>query len=389
MDRNDTPISPTVVVGREGLDALIGALRDAGYAVIGPRVRDGAIAYEPLDGTADLPIGIVDEQDGGHYRLASGPDESLFGYSLGPHTWKRFLFPPRQTLWSAERDGNGGFTVQTPSDPPPRYAFIGVRACELAALGIHDRVFGVAAHSGGNGAVPQFTDQGYAQKRAEAFVVAVTCGRPGGTCFCVSMDGGPKPESGYDLALTELIGQGRHDFLVEAGSERGAAVLDALPGRPATAADHEAADAVAHEARTRMGRAMVPDAAEVLARNLEHPRWDAVAQRCLSCANCTMVCPTCFCSTMEDLTDLSGERTERVRRWDSCFTLDFSYIHGGSIRQSTASRYRQWITHKLSSWHEQFGTTGCTGCGRCITWCPVGIDITEEARAIRDSEGSA
>lgn len=378
-----------VVVGRNGLDALIAALRGDGYDVIGPRIRDGAIAYEPVESTADLPIGTIDEQDGGRYRLNSGPDESLFGYTVGPHTWKRYLYPPRQTLWTAARDGEGGFTVATPDGPPPRYAFLGVRPCELRAMGIHDRVFGVAKHDGGNGDAPQFIDQGYAARREAAFVVAVNCGRPSGTCFCVSMDGGPKAEGGYDLAITEITGQGRHDFLIEAGSERGDAVLATLPGRRAEAHDLKAAEAVIFDARTRMGREMVPGAAELLAANLEHARWDAVAARCLSCANCTMVCPTCFCSTMEDLTDLSGDGTERVRRWDSCFTLDFSYIHGGSVRRETRSRYRQWITHKLSTWHDQFGTSGCTGCGRCITWCPVGIDITEEVRAIRDGAGPA
>jgi Fe-S oxidoreductase len=97
-----------------------------------------------------------------------------------------------------------------------------------------------------------------------------------------------------------------------------------------------------------------------------------------------MVCPTCFCTTVEDVSDVTGDHAERWRRWDSCFTLGFSYIHGGSIRNSGKARYRQWMTHKLASWIDQFGTSGCVGCGRCITWCPVGIDITEEARAIRD-----
>lgn len=384
MDRRASPVRQSVLT-RSGMDALIGALRGEGYEVIGPRVRDGAIAYEPLETAGDLPIGIVDEQDGGRYRLAPGAEDTLFGYSVGPQSWKRYLYPPRQTLWSAARDGNGGFTVETPSDPPPRYAFLGVRPCELLAMGIQDRVFGVAKPGGRAAETPTFTDTGYARRRAEAFVVAVNCGRPGGTCFCVSMGGGPKADGGYDLAITEIAGDGRHDFLIEAGSARGDALLATLPGRSAEAGDLASAEAVTRDARRRMGRAMVPGVGELLAGNLEHPRWAAVAERCLSCANCTMVCPTCFCSTMEDVTDLTGGRTERVRRWDSCFTLDFSYIHGGSIRQSTASRYRQWITHKLSTWHEQFGTSGCTGCGRCIAWCPVGIDITEEARAIHDS----
>lgn len=372
------------IVGRTGLDALIGLLRDEGYEVIGPRSRDGAIVYEPLESTADLPVGIVDEQDGGHYRLSRSVDDTLFAYAVGPHAWKRTLYPPRQTLWTAAREADGGFTVETTPTPPTRHAFLGVRPCDLRAIAVQDRVFGVAGHTGGAADAPRFTDTGYAGRRADAFVVAVNCGRPAGTCFCVSMGGGPRAEDGYDLAITELTGDGRHDFLIESGSGRGDALLGRLPGRDAETPDIEAAEAVIRDARSRIGREMVPGVAGLLAANLEHPRWDAVAERCLSCANCTMVCPTCFCSTMEDVTDLSGTRTERVRRWDSCFTLDFSYIHGGSIRRETRSRYRQWITHKLSTWHDQFGTSGCTGCGRCITWCPVGIDITEEARAIRD-----
>jgi Fe-S-cluster-containing hydrogenase component 2 len=128
------------------------------------------------------------------------------------------------------------------------------------------------------------------------------------------------------------------------------------------------------------------DIKDLLYRNLEHPRWDEVAARCLSCANCTMVCPTCFCTTVEDTSDLAGRETTHQRRWDSCFTTDFSYISGGSIRQSGKARYRQWMTHKLASWIDQFGTSGCVGCGRCITWCPVSIDITEEASVIRETE---
>jgi len=92
---------------------------------------------------------------------------------------------------------------------------------------------------------------------------------------------------------------------------------------------------------------------------------------------------------VEDTTDLAGETAERVRRWDSCFNSRYSYIHGGNVRQSTRSRYRQWLTHKVASWHDQFGSSGCVGCGRCITWCPVGIDITEEIAAIRANDGSS
>jgi len=121
---------------------------------------------------------------------------------------------------------------------------------------------------------------------------------------------------------------------------------------------------------------------ERLDRSYEVPHWDEVAKRCLACGNCTMVCPTCFCATMEDTGDLGNTLTERRRVWDSCFSIEFSYVHGGSVRTSAGARYRQWITHKLAAWHHQFGVSGCVGCGRCITWCPAGIDITAEAAAV-------
>jgi ferredoxin len=251
-----------------------------------------------------------------------------------------------------------------------------VRSCELHAIAIQDKVF-------------MDTDPLYRAHRERAFLVAVNCGQAGGTCFCASMKTGPRAESGFDLALTEILEDGRHAFTVEAGSERGSAVLEMLPTEEARAVDLEASARCAERAVQQMGRSMdITGLPELLARNLEHPRWDEVASRCLACANCTMVCPTCFCSTVEDTTDLTGDHAERWRSWDSCFTVDFSHVHGGSVRTSTKARYRQWLAHKLSTWHDQFGTSGCVGCGRCITWCPVAIDLTQEVAAIRNSEGA-
>jgi ferredoxin len=164
-------------------------------------------------------------------------------------------------------------------------------------------------------------------------------------------------------------------------------VLTEIPHSQAGTEDIAQAAAVVARTAASMGRTMEAGGVkDLLLRNLQHPRWEDVAERCLTCGNCTMVCPTCFCTAMEDASDVSGQTASRSRRWDSCFTTDFSYIHGGSVRTSAKSRYRQWMTHKLATWFDQFGTSGCVGCGRCITWCPVGIDITEEVRAIRDSE---
>ena len=366
---------PQAVIASSALQALIEELRRRGYRVVGPVMRDQAIVYDDLTSSSDLPAGWTDEQDGGRYRLRRRDDAALFGYAVGPHSWKRFLHPPLLTLWRARRNG-GDVEVEAAPTPGERFAFIGVRSCELHAIAIQDRVFLGGAH----------VDPQYQARREGAFIVALNCSHAGGTCFCVSMKTGPKASFGFDLSLTELTAKNaEHVFVVETGTDTGREVLATLPHRAATEDELAAAEAVVARTAASMGREMrTDDVKELLQNNPEHPRWDEVAQRCLTCGNCTMVCPTCFCTAVEDSSDLTGMELSRSRRWESCFTLDFSYIHGGSVRSSTRSRYRQWMTHKLSTWFDQFGSSGCVGCGRCITWCPVGIDITEEVRAMRE-----
>ncbi len=367
-----------LLMERGELDRLLDTLRDRGYRVIGPTVRDGAVAYEDIASSADLPTGWTDDQDGGRYRLQRRDDDALFGFTVGPQSWKRFLFPPSSVLVQGRRD-DGGLAIASEAEPPERFAFVGVRSCELHAIAIQDNVFLGGKHG----------DPTYAAKRQDVFIVAVNCGQAGGTCFCVSMQTGPRATSGFDLALTELLDGSEHRFLVEVGTEEGAAVMGVVPHRTAESADEAAADRVIERTAASMGRVMdTGGIKDLLYANFEHPRWDSVAARCLACANCTMVCPTCFCFRVEDVTDLAGG-AERRRTWDSCFTMDHSYLNGGSVRASNRSRYRQWMTHKLATWIDQFGTSGCVGCGRCITWCPVGIDITEEVAAIGASDGAA
>lgn len=361
---------------RTDFGLLFEALRKKGYRIIGPTLGEGAIVFDNLSSVDDLPAGWTDEQDGGTYRLKRRSDEALFGYNVGPHSWKKFLHPSRTRLWQADRQGSK-VRITTEPLPEQKVAFIGVRACDLKAIAVQDRVF-----------IQQtLINPSYQHRREQTFLVVVNCGQAGGTCFCVSMGTGPKASEGFDLALTEILEGDRHYFVVESGSRAGLEMLAEIRHAPASDAEQKAAARQVEKAASQMGRQMeTAGIKELLYRNYDHARWDNVAARCLTCANCTMVCPTCFCTSVEDTTDLKGEHAERWQRWDSCFTMDFSYIHGGSVRSSNRARYRQWMTHKLATWFDQFGTSGCVGCGRCITWCPVGIDITAEARAIRETE---
>ncbi|KIE26720.1 4Fe-4S ferredoxin [Streptomyces sp. MUSC 125] len=392
------PASEGSVMGKEGMAALVDVLIGRGFTVVGPTVRDGAIVLEELASADQLPYGWGVELEAGRYRLRERSDGAAFANAAGPQSWKQFLHPPRVRQWRADRAGGasedgqpgrdgwpdgdgtdtgntGGIAFTSDEAPSPRYAFLGVRSCDLRAIAIQDRVL-----TGG-----PYGDPVYQGRRSGAFLVAVECTEPGGTCFCVSMGTGPAAGPGYDLVITEVVdGQG-HRFWTRSGSQEGAEILAELPARPADAATREAAQSGVSAAADRMGRTMPEaDLRELMAGTLDAPRWDDVAGRCLTCGNCTMVCPTCFCTTTEDVTDLSGDHAERWRLWDSCFDLDFSRLHGGPVRASSRSRYRQWLTHKLGTWYDQFGSSGCVGCGRCIVWCPVGIDITEEAAALHD-----
>ena len=354
---------------RTRFQTLLDALHRAGYRCIGPQVRDGAIVYDTLARAEEFPRGMRDRQSPGAYRLEPADSPRFFSWANGPQALKPFVFAPREPLWHSERTADAAihYSEINPAEEP--LAIIGVRACDLAALRLQDRHF----------LEGPFPDTGYAARRKNLFLVAVHCTHPADTCFCASTGDGPRATQGFDLALYESD----EGYLVQAGSDQGRALAATWALVSVTTAQQQDADReVEGGARRQTRRLPARNLRDDLFANLAHPRWEEVAERCLSCGNCTAVCPTCFCHSAADETALDGRHSLHVRQWDSCFTQGHSYIHGMTIRADTRTRYRQWLTHKLGSWHDQYGRSGCVGCGRCIAWCPVGIDITEEAAVI-------
>lgn len=356
-------------LARADLQCLLDALKASHRKLLGPQVRDGAVVFDALDRVEQLPRGWRDEQAPGRYRLTASDSPRCFAWAVGAQALKPLTFAPREVLWRAERNGRGELQFSEPPLNTPPLAVIGVRACDLAALHLQDQHF----------AYGEYADSYYNRRRRSLFIVAVDCAHPAATCFCASTGDGPAATSGFDIGLTELD----EGYIVALRSEAGRTLAEALPLRPVSEAQRAQA-AAEHQAAITAQQRRLPgrDLQAALFARLDHPHWKDVGERCLACGNCTSVCPTCFCHSQGDQTAMDASSAEHTRQWDSCFSAGHSYIHGWVVRGSTDLRYRQWLTHKLGSWHTQYGRSGCVGCGRCITWCPVGIDITEEAAAI-------
>ncbi|MEQ8518541.1 MAG: 4Fe-4S dicluster domain-containing protein [Cytophagales bacterium] len=354
------------------LEKLFNYFLDEQYSNIGPYFKDGAIMYGELDHFEDLPKGYYEKIDAGKYNLVQKSDKSLFQYTHGPQSFKAHFFPQRSKLWSAEIN-EGNLAIKEEKLKKRKKVFWGIRSCDLYAISTLDRVF----------LNRDYKNPNYEVLRKETMIIAVNCGQPSNTCFCTSMDTGPKVKKDFDLAITEVLSKKKHHFIAETGSQEAQQILTDLSFQFASEKDIEEAEKVINKTSKSMDKAFDRDKArKFLIEKADDKHWQDVEKRCLACANCTLVCPTCFCTTTEDITDLEGKHTERWQKWDSCFNGDYSYIHGGIVRKSIKSRYRQWISHKLSSWYDQFDMSGCVGCGRCITWCPVGIDIRQEVKEL-------
>lgn len=368
----NSPMKKTRFLAREAFQSLLDELTHAGFGIIGPQVRDHAIVYAPLTHTEQLPVGITDVQAPGHYRLKDKQTDYFFSWANGPQALKTITFPGREPLWHSQCDENGHLQFEEQAVESTPIAVLGVRACDLAALLIHDQHF---IHG-------DFRDPYYLARRKELFLIAVHCHQAADTCFCASTGDGPRASYGFDIGLSELDA----GFILEAHTEQGQAIIDGLNTTEASKAQIRKADAAIDKAAQQQRVIPKQSLPEKLLQNLDHPHWETIAERCLACGNCTAVCPTCFCQNTVEEVSVSGNRTTHYREWETCFSQQHSYIHGITIRTERRDLYRQWLTHKFGTWVEQYGRSGCVGCGRCITWCPVGIDVTEELHTLCGNE---
>ena len=368
MSEERLDIGSTYAIKKTDFDSLLARLKEKGFQTLGPKIENASLVYGSISQLADLPQGYASEQEAGHFRLTRTNHERYFDYVPGAHSWKQFLFPSRLELFTLRK--NDGWTTEFPSAEQQKYAFIGVRGCELSAIQIQDGIF----------IRDDYTDPVYEKRRQNLFILTVNCLQPAGACFCTSLQTGPKAAPGFDLSITELDDV----FLLEIGSEMGRLILQGLPVEAASAFLLQAAQKGLERATRQIKRELdTSDLPELMLNSLDHAHWHTIAERCLSCGSCTQVCPTCFCWDTVDTSDLLGHETKRERIWDSCFNIGYSYQAGGNTRPTIHARYRQWLSHKLGTWKEQYGTLGCVGCGHCIVWCPAGIDLTKEVPAFR------
>ncbi|MEM4648768.1 MAG: 4Fe-4S dicluster domain-containing protein [Nitrososphaerota archaeon] len=341
------------------LRALFKAVTSRGYRVIGPKLVDSAIRLEILTRFDEIPYGYGDEQAPGYYRVASNGGR----FRNGPDSPKRFLYPPELLLFVIKPD----LSVEYPSLEFVKTAFFGIKPCDLAAISIMDGVQG------------ELGDEYYRKVRKYLLLIVENCVEPGGTCFCATMGTGPFAFKGFDIAYTRI---GNGAVIFQPGSDLGVDVLSELNLRPAEDEQVDRFRELMLEASKRArAEFTLENLPETLEMGMDSEVYRKTAEKCFGCANCNMVCPTCFCFDVLDEPELDGS-AKRVRIWDGCHSYSYAQVAGGHFRKSLYARYRHWVLHKFVYWLRQFGTFGCVGCGRCITWCPAGIDVRQVVRDV-------
>jgi ferredoxin len=316
-------------------------------------------------------FGPVREKDQAIFKEISSSGELFIEYAstmLSPG--KMFIYKPKEDILRFRMEDT--LSIEECSPEIEKQVIVGIHSCDIHAILYLDKTF-----------LGAFTDPYYKARRDNSFLIALNCMQVSENCFCSSVGTGPhlKAQSGYDIVLTDF----EEDYLVELKSARSFELFN-LKGKKAGPGVWKGKSKKEESLLKSFKKIIdVKGIDDLFMKNLDHHVWAETAdERCLSCSNCVMVCPTCFCYDIVDEMSMDLTEVRRFRQLDACQDLRFAAVHGGNFRGTRASRLRQFVMHNLN-YTSQYGLIKTVGCGRCITWCPTKIDLTEMAKEIQRS----
>lgn len=281
---------------------------------------------------------------------------------------KSAIFPQTELLFAFDKN-----TVIKEADLKEEKETIvfAIRPCDARSFKLLDPVF-----------EGDFPDPYYFNRRNKAVLIGISCSEPFLNCFCTSIGGTPFSQEGLDLIFTELNGS----FYLEVITEKANKIIDKTSSlcTPVSAEESKQKKQLSQISKNKIKRQIdLNDIPEKLAGIFEHPIWKKFASNCIGCGICTYSCPTCYCFDMQDET--KARQGRRVRVWDSCMFPEYTlHASGHNPRPTRTERLKNRIYHKFKFNIDNFGVTSCVGCGRCITLCPVNVDLIENLLAIKE-----
>ncbi|MBS3977633.1 MAG: 4Fe-4S dicluster domain-containing protein [Syntrophomonadaceae bacterium] len=320
---------------------------------------DQVLAAWAHDAVVYVPVSQAGSKEFGRWSLNTRPDFTG-NTRLSP---KGLMFLQTESMYSyTVTEGGMGVVLEEIDHKPARQVIVGIRPCDVQSVQVMDEVF----------LTKGYVDKLYKEKRDHTCLVALGCLSPLPTCFCSSMGLNPMAAPGADLMMYDL----GDSYGIIPQSEAGEALIASLGGLVLDGGQVPAGNPCTLKVDTEGLTAK-------LQKMFEHPLWNKVNQKCLACGTCTYLCPTCHCFDIQGKN--KGDEGYKFRCWDSCMYPEYTLMAGGhQPRSSKKERLRQRFLHKLQYMPERYHAWGCVGCGRCLAYCPVQVDITRFMRDVKE-----